>query len=68
VQLQPSLALQTLDYFKAMRDFNAAAGLTSSNNNKIIPLKQVKQQLVTAVLQQQLPAVLLFSSSAFPGI
>ncbi|WIA12622.1 hypothetical protein OEZ85_006279 [Tetradesmus obliquus] len=40
VQLQPSLALQTLDYFKAMRDFDAAAGLSSSSD-KTVPLKQV---------------------------
>jgi hypothetical protein len=46
VQLQPSLALQTLDYLKAVRDFDASAGVTSSS--KVVPLKQVRQQCYPA--------------------
>ncbi|KAF6253188.1 hypothetical protein COO60DRAFT_1463300 [Scenedesmus sp. NREL 46B-D3] len=39
VQLQPSLALQTLDYLKAVREFDAAVDVASSN--QAMPLKQV---------------------------
>jgi hypothetical protein len=49
VQLQPSLALQTLDYLKAVRDFDAAAGVTCSS--KVVPLKQVRQQAILLLLQ-----------------
>lgn len=42
VQLQPSLALQTLDYLKAVREFDAAVDVASSN--QAVPLKQVRSR------------------------
>lgn len=65
VQLQPSLALQTLDYFKAMRDFDAAAGLSSSSD-KTVPLKQVRQQPLAGISNSSAVVVhLICSTSCF---